>query len=147
MRSSLIDHDAMHKLHQHCFACSSNNPWGLMLDFYLDEQSGIVTGHFFVAAHHQGYNGLLHGGLASTLLDAAMTHCLLCKHIPALTAELSVRYHAPIKLGAQIKIRAELVKQKRHIYLMVATLEVDHEVTVSASAKFMRASEPLLSNI
>lgn len=39
------------------------------------------------------YIDLLHGGIASTLLDAAMTHCLLSKGIEALTAELNVRFH------------------------------------------------------
>jgi acyl-coenzyme A thioesterase PaaI-like protein len=36
------------------------------------------------------YTGLLHGGMTSTLLDAAMTHCLFMQGVQALTAELTV---------------------------------------------------------
>ncbi|WP_456297030.1 PaaI family thioesterase [Vibrio sp. AK197] len=147
MRSSLEQDNAMLKLHEHCFACSLSNPWGLAVEFSLNEQSGVVSGEFIVAKHHQGYNGLLHGGLASTLLDAAMTHCLLRRQLPAFTAELNTRYHSPIMVGDRIAIRGELIEKRRSVYFMSASLEVDQHIAVSASAKFMPIRSSLLTNI
>jgi acyl-coenzyme A thioesterase PaaI-like protein len=36
-----------------------------------------VVAEYQVDKKHQGYTNLLHGGIASTLLDAAVTHCFL----------------------------------------------------------------------
>lgn len=124
--------------HRNCFVCADRkgNSSGLAIDFLPDGTDKVIA-QFEVEEQHQGYAGLLHGGIASTLLDGAMTHCLLQQNIPALTAELSVRYHQPIKLGAVITIYAELLQRKRGIFVLVARLVIDDEVLVSARGKFL----------
>lgn len=127
------------KLHRSCFVCgqSSCAPFGLAIKYLpLDQESAhaeIVIEH-----RHQGYDGLLHGGIASALLDGAMTHCLLQQNIPALTAELNVRFHEPIALGDTVYIMAKVVQQRRGIYLMEGQLTVEGKCCVSAKAKFLQ---------
>ena len=51
-----------------CFVCGIDNPIGLHLAFYTDEE-GRCIGRFHPKPEHQGYPGHLHGGIISTLLD------------------------------------------------------------------------------
>lgn len=126
--------------HQHCFACgdTSNNQCGLGLEFQFDSTVKSAKATFRVLAQHQGYTGYLHGGIISTLLDAAMTHCLLPQDIEAMTAELNIRFHKPIKLGSTVHVHACMTSQRRSIYVLEATLTVDSQVKASATGKFIR---------
>jgi hypothetical protein len=54
-----------------CFACGIENPIGLKLAFYTD-QEGHCVARFRPNPEHQGYPGHLHGGLISTLLAEAI---------------------------------------------------------------------------
>ncbi|EDL1275633.1 PaaI family thioesterase, partial [Salmonella enterica subsp. enterica serovar Havana] len=63
------------KAHTCCMVCSSrdNNPDTVNLMF-SEHPDGSVCADYTANHRHQGYTGLLHGGMTSTLLDAAMTH-------------------------------------------------------------------------
>jgi uncharacterized protein (TIGR00369 family) len=125
--------------HSECFVCGDpqQNPFGLAVKF-TPVCDGIVTARFHVKASHQGYHGLLHGGIASTLLDAAMTHCLLQKGIVGLTAELTVRYHNTINVGDEVFIRGEVVQQRHGIFQLASSLTVNDKIQVSAKGKFLK---------
>jgi uncharacterized protein (TIGR00369 family) len=125
--------------HQSCMVCGSaeSNPETLGLRFKI-EQANLVTSQFLVADRHQGYTGVLHGGMASTLVDAAMTHCLFAQGVKALTAELTVRFHHPIYVGAQVEITASLIGERRGIYRLDAELKVAGVICTSATGKFIR---------
>jgi len=124
--------------HAMCAVCSSedDNPYSLGVRFASATDNRVVS-HFTVLSRHQGYSGLLHGGIASSLLDAAMTHCLFKHKIAALTAQLDVRYHCPIKVGECVQVTGELLSVKRGVYCLKAGLTVADELRVSASGKFI----------
>lgn len=125
--------------HANCVACSDGvqNPHSLQLKF-TPSADNKVTAYYRVDEKHQGYTNLLHGGIASTLLDAAMTHCLLSQGIEALTAELNIRFHAPIKIGDSVQIIGRLLSQRRGIYLLEASLSVAKQICVKATGKFIQ---------
>jgi acyl-coenzyme A thioesterase PaaI-like protein len=54
-----------------CFVCGIDNPIGLHLAFYTDDEGRCIA-HFRPKPAHQGYPGQLHGGVISSLLDEAM---------------------------------------------------------------------------
>lgn len=124
--------------HAHCMICGSheNNPDSLKLVF-SPQEDGSVCAPFVVSHKHQGYTGLLHGGMTSTLLDAAMTHCLFMQGIQALTAELTVRFMVPIHLGQTVTVFAKMLGQRRGIYQLEAWLVAGHQRVARASAKFI----------
>lgn len=130
--------------HQYCAVCGprGNNPSTLGVCF---ERIGErrVQSQFVVESRHQGYSGLLHGGIASSLVDAAMTHCLFIQGILGLTAELNVRFHHPIRVGDTITIAGEIVQVRRGIYQLVASLTVNQVVAVSATGKFLEPKDPI----
>jgi hypothetical protein len=51
-----------------CFVCGIENPIGLKLRFYTDDEGRCIA-RFRPKPEHQGYPGHLHGGIISTLLD------------------------------------------------------------------------------
>src|SRR3972149_943883 len=97
-------------LHRNCFACGSNDGTGLGLKFFKHED-GAVFGNFFADPKYEGYSGIIHGGIIATLLDSAMTHCLLMKDIPALTGRLSIKYSTPHRTGTVVKLEARVLAQ------------------------------------
>ncbi|CAH1544210.1 PaaI family thioesterase [Vibrio rotiferianus] len=123
--------------HHYCAVCSKGNPYSLGVEYQTQDKSSVVAS-FIVNEHHQGYSGLLHGGIATCLVDGAMTHCLLANGVKALTAQLEMRFHAPIEVSEELRVTASIVKETRGIFHLVACLEVGDETRVSATAKFVR---------
>ncbi len=133
-----VDMSSFQKSHVMCSVCGTddNNYYSLGVKFSA-LQSNSVQSYFVVLPRHQGYLGLLHGGIASSLLDAAMTHCLFHQKVAALTAQLDVRYHYPIKVNEEINIVGELLSTKRGVYFLKAELRVGEQVRVSGKGKFI----------
>ncbi len=111
-------------------------PSVLGLSFHATEQG--VKASLKLKPEWQGYSGALHGGMIATLLDAAMTHCLFHQGIEAMTADLQVRYLAPVPCPGRIEVSARLSGQRRLIYELDAELRVGGMVKARAKAKFMR---------
>ena len=122
-------------LHRNCFACGSNDGMGLGLKFYKHE-NGAVFGTFFADPKYEGYSGIIHGGIVATLLDSAMTHCLLMKDIPALTGRLSIKYSIPIRTGTVVKVEARIVDQLHEMFILQERALVDGKRVASAEAKY-----------
>jgi acyl-coenzyme A thioesterase PaaI-like protein len=123
--------------HPFCLVCSGSNPNGLALKFLADGKGG-VSACFHPSPILEGYEGLLHGGMIASLLDGAMTNCLFAQGIIGVTAELRVRYRAPVLIGPEIQIRAWLEKRHSPLFLLQAELKQEACVKAFASAKFMQ---------
>ena len=121
--------------HQNCFACGANNGLGLGLKFHKHED-GTVFGNFFADPKFEGYSGIIHGGIIATLLDSAMTHCLLIKDIFALTGRLSIKYSTPIRTGTVVKLEARIVDQFHEMFILQGKAWVDGKRVASAEAKY-----------
>jgi uncharacterized protein (TIGR00369 family) len=124
--------------HQNCFACGSNDGMGLGLKFYRRED-GAVFGSFFADPKYEGYSDIIHGGIIATLLDSAMTHCLLAQNIPAVTGRLSVKYSIPIQTGTVVRLEARVVDQFRKMFVLEGKALVDGKRMASAKAKYRNA--------
>jgi uncharacterized protein (TIGR00369 family) len=122
--------------HQNCFACGSKNGAGLGLKFHKEED-GSVFGYFLADPRFEGYSGMVHGGIIATLLDSAMTHCLLKNGIPALTGTLSIRYSLPIRTGTVVKLEARVVNQSHGLFILQGKAFVHGQKMASAEAKYM----------
>jgi acyl-coenzyme A thioesterase PaaI-like protein len=126
--------------HRYCFACGTENPDGLALEFSLSEDGGIVA-FFKPKKAYQGYDGLLHGGIVCTLLDSAMTRLLMEKGISAMTADLNVRFKKSIPIAEVLVVRARIENRRRHLFQLSADLEVNGSVGATATGKFLEIKE------
>jgi len=119
---------------QWCFACGARNPFGLKLVF--EEQDDTYITHFTGQPQHQGYDGIMHGGIVSTLLDEIMARYLYAKGMNAVTARLEVRYLKPTPIGTPLLIKGRITKQKSRLYETEGTIELpDGTVTAEGKAK------------
>jgi len=119
-----------------CFACSPQNPVGLHLKFDLEDEicRAVFTGN----ENHQGWDGLVHGGLLMTLLDEAMAQWLWRKNIRAMTAEINVRFSLPVAVGQEIAVEAHCEKNHRRLYQLTARIILpDGRPAARATAKFL----------
>ena len=69
-------------------------------------QDGKVLTEFIPQKIHQGYKDIIHGGLISTLLDEAMVKAALMQGMPAVTAEITVRFKNPLMVGEKAIVEA-----------------------------------------
>jgi len=97
----------------YCFVCGEKNPSGFHLVFSLHD--GKVTAEFFPEKIHQGYKDIVHGGIISTLLDEAMVKVALMQKMPAITAELNVRFKNPLAVGDKAIVEATITKVSKRI--------------------------------
>jgi uncharacterized protein (TIGR00369 family) len=122
--------------HPHCIACSPEGKTGLGLDFH-EVGDGSVRATFDCAAVFEGYPGYLHGGIISTILDSAMTNCLFAQGHQAVTAELSVKFHAPVALQRVALAEAHATRNLFPLFVMEASLSQDGQTKATAMAKFI----------
>lgn len=123
--------------HSRCFMCGAENPFGMKLRFRV-QSDGSVVAFFPCREVFQGYPEALHGGIISALLDSAMTNVLFSIGVVAMTAELTVRFLAPISLNRGVVIRAAIDRTTLHsLYYVRSELEQERNVTARASAKFL----------
>lgn len=126
--------------HARCVACGDHNPRSLRLSFVADVDGG-VRGFFAARAEFEGYDGILHGGTIATLLDAAMTHCLFHEGVAGLTADLRVRYVAPVPVDAVVELVARPLASRPPLYRVRADLLLDDRVAAWAEGKFLPRPE------
>ena len=123
--------------HPRCFLCSPENPSGLKLRFRV-QPDGSVAAFFPCREVFQSYPSTLHGGIVAALLDAAMANALFSIGVVAVTAELDVRYRAPVVLERGAVVRGLVEKTTAHpLYTARAEVEQDRKVVARASARFL----------
>jgi len=123
--------------HPQCLMCSAANPFGISLKFKV-QRDGSVLATFPCREILQGYPETLHGGIISAVLDAAMTNALFSMGVVAVTAEITVRFLAPVILNHGAVVRAAIAKATSHrLYYVRSELEQDRNVMARASAKFV----------
>jgi acyl-coenzyme A thioesterase PaaI-like protein len=130
--------------HDSCLLCGRRNPWSFELTFRATVDGGVQA-TFHSHAGLQGYDHLLHGGVISALLDAAMTHCLFHRGVRAVTADLRVRFRRPVSFDAVINLRANVIAAKPRLYRLRAEALVDGGVVAWGEGKFIprRKTRPI----
>ncbi len=125
-----------------CFGCGADNPWGLHLVFFA-EPDGSVFSHWTPETNHQGYDGMVHGGIISTVFDEVMAWSVSNAGIWAVTGRLSATYRRPVEIGVPTLARAELGNVTSRTAEVKATIrrESDGLLLAEASALFIRVSK------
>lgn len=123
--------------HDYCLLCGSKNPFSQKLVFRQtgnQSVSAIVDLHVYM----QGYTGILHGGVISAFLDAAMTHCLYSNGIQGLTCELRVRFLHSIPCEGSVKLNASISETSRKLFRLKSEIFYAKELMAWASGTFLR---------
>ena len=122
-------------IHAGCFACGPTHEQGLHLHF---ESSGTqTTCHTEITKTHQSYNGIVHGGILATLLDATMIQCM---HNAfggdPLTSKLDIRWRDIIQIDTPITVTACVTLRRGTHGWAHATIMQNDRVCVTARGTF-----------
>jgi len=124
---------------RYCFACGTDNPIGLKLEF--ENTSGGVEANFTPGKEHQGFINLVHGGILSTLMDEAMAHAVLSLQLKAVTARMEVSFKKPTRVGEPLTVKGRIIEKKGRIIKTAANILQNGIVTAEATADFILISK------
>ena len=108
------------------------------LDFSFNNE-GVLTGDFVVSSDYQGYDGVAHGGLIASIVDASMTQCLMGHAIIAYTTDISLHFRKPVLIDNQIHLETKIVSDELGILFNLETVLIQESIIkVNASGRFYR---------
>ncbi len=121
-----------------CYVCGSRNPSGLAVQFEIDREKRSIAAAFVPAGEHQGFEGIVHGGILSALLDEAMAKLAFSLGIPAVTAEITVKFKAPAAPGDNLTVSAVFLRTTNRLIEARATIERGPVMIAEATGKLLR---------
>ena len=124
------------KHHPFCAVCGRANGHGLGLCFRLLTDCSVEA-EFDGHHGYQGYEGVLHGGVTSSILDGAMINCLFAHSLAAVTAEMTVQFRHPVEVGKSLIARARIQYSRPPLHVVESELVQDGQVRAKAVGKFM----------
>ena len=125
------------KEYTNCFACGQDNPIGLKLVFNYEKDYCIAE--FKLDKNFEGYPGIVHGGIVSTILDESMAKIILTTTEKAVTVEMSTKFRQMLKSDETYFVKAKITKERsRTVETESAIFDKSENVIAQATAKFFK---------
>ena len=136
--------------YQQCFACGAKNAFGLQMEFHLEGETIVCD--FLPRAEHQGFPGVIHGGIIATILDEALNRTSFLLNQPSwtMTGRLEIRYRLSVPYSVPLRVRATLLSQRgRMMQARGKITRADDESVVFAEAQgtFMKVARGVLDTV
>ena len=119
-----------------CFVCGQHNPAGLRVAFAVNGDT--IVADWTPTVDHQGWQGVIHGGVLASLLDEAMAYTLFTRGCMGMTGRMQVRYRKPAQAGDCLHVEARCVHENGKIADIEGTISVGERIVAEASARFMK---------
>jgi uncharacterized protein (TIGR00369 family) len=126
------------KDNDNCYVCGKKNALGLAVDFSIAPETRSITADFVPSPGHQGYEGIVHGGILSALLDEAMAKLAYSLGIHAVTAEMTVKFKAPAAPGDKLSVSGRLLNEAHRLIQAEARIERGPVTIAEAKGKLLR---------
>lgn len=122
---------------QLCFVCGLENPIGLKMAFYQDEEERVVA-EFTPGDEHQGYPGVVHGGIVTAMLDETLGRVAIAAERWMVTGRLNIRFRQPIPVGETLTVVGEAVTWKKRVLEARGEIRLaDGQVGAEATGTFL----------
>ena len=126
-----------------CFACGQNNPVGLKIKVKRDVKTAKIE--FTPNKHHQGWDGIVHGGILSTLLDEAMGYAAIFSGLTCVTARMQVKLRRPAYIDELLVVTGAVAKNTRKTLETEATISLKDGTIIAESTATMFILAPMPS--
>lgn len=135
--ASVIVSNSSTQLETECIACGCDNPHGLYLRFKI-VRPGVVCAFWHVREGWEGFSGVVHGGIVTTVLDEAMAKAIVSTERQGLTCEIKVRFCLPVRPHDTLTVEARITEEHHRLILTEATLRGIHgQELARAEARFL----------
>ncbi|UCE25840.1 MAG: PaaI family thioesterase [Candidatus Zixiibacteriota bacterium] len=125
--------------YSNCFVCGDQNRHGLKAKFFFDGEEAVSE--ITAAPEFEGYRGIYHGGIISSLLDEVMIKAILAQGKYVVTVELTVRYLLPVMVGDKITLSGRVVRSKGRVTFTEGEARGSNDrVYATATAKYIEAA-------
>jgi uncharacterized protein (TIGR00369 family) len=125
-----------------CFVCGDKNDCGLKVDFFYDQ--GVARAEYVPDDRFQGYKGILHGGIISSLLDEVMIKAVIAQNLLVVTAEIEVKFLKPVKIGERLSLEGKVIEEKGRIFVAQGkACNAKKEIVAMAKGKFFKVTEEM----
>jgi acyl-coenzyme A thioesterase PaaI-like protein len=95
---------------RYCFGCGDLNPAGLKLEFRFEGNKAVAD--LLPQERHQGYPGLMHGGVTAAALDEAMGWAMYGLGVWAVTGKMEVKFRQPLPLHQKAVVSGEVIRNR-----------------------------------
>jgi len=123
-----------------CFVCGKKNPAGLAVDFDINIENKSISALFTPSDIHQGFEGIVHGGILSSLLDEAMAKLAFSLGLQAVTAEMTTKFKSPASPGQELRVSGRITGENRKLIQAEAKIEQGRNVIAEATGKLIKVS-------
>ena len=89
-----------------CFGCGADNPNGLGLKMRLDGE--VLRSEFTAGKEHQGWPGVMHGGVVSALLYEVLENVAYFNGTTTMMSSMSTGYRRPGPIGRELALEARI---------------------------------------
>jgi uncharacterized protein (TIGR00369 family) len=132
----------------HCFACGTDNPIGLNMQFY--RMRDMVCSDIILKKNHEGWENMAHGGIISTLLDEVMSWTVLYfKRTFLVTRKMDMKYIKPVPLGVPLTARGKILDEAGtpKIIIRGEIVDAQKKLLVRSRGEFVMLAENQLSSV
>jgi acyl-coenzyme A thioesterase PaaI-like protein len=120
-----------------CFVCGPENPIGLKLEFW--EEGERYHTRFTPDIRHSGYEGMIHGGILTAILDEVMGRLLWIRDLRAATAQMDIRWSRAAHIGETLHVVGWIEEVRGRLVRCAAEARNDAgQIVARSTAKFMR---------
>ena len=111
------------------------------MSFEIDHKKQTLKTRFVASPTFQGYDGVIHGGIISTLLDEAMAKLAYELGYNAVTATMEVRFKKPALILEPLLVYGEITEvNQRLVRAKSRVAKEDGTVLATASATLVKQS-------
>ena len=127
------------KTYGNCFVCGKNNRGGLQLSFEIDKERQTLKTTFVATPTFQGWDGIVHGGIISTLLDEAMAKLVYELGYQSVTASLEIKFKKPAPILEPLLVYGEITEVNRRLVRAKARVtKEDKTILAEGKSTFIR---------
>ena len=124
-----------------CFACGRANPIGLQLDLRFASDRAEAT--FTAEQKHQGYDGIVHGGIVTAVLDEVMGWAIFHQGIWAVTTRFALTFRRPVRVGETVIAAGMLTRDRGRALDLHGEVRraIDGDLLAAADGTYMRMTD------
>lgn len=127
--------------YSYCFCCGQKNPIGLKLKFVRDGKTARTE--FTPDERHQGWEGIVHGGIIISLLDEAMSYAAFFEGLACVTADVKVRLKLPAPVNETLTVTGSLTRKTRKVLECYASVALKNGTVVAEGSAVQFVTGPI----